>query len=165
MADTTPGATDRPVTMNELATLFQQVLGYRPDADHDDRSHQHRLDLAQQRLELAYGAARNAAGYAGRSGREISLVPSLLNLSLSEITFERSDLGNARRAFVYDRTGVQLQELDLYEEKRDERQVLVAHVDRPDDLAWVEVSNQHGDPVYLSVPVRVTTTTAKGAGS
>ena len=76
MADTTPGATDRPVTMNELANLFQQVLGYRPDADRGDHPRRHQLDLAQQRLELAYGAVRNAAGFAGRSGREVVLVPS-----------------------------------------------------------------------------------------
>jgi hypothetical protein len=162
MADT-PGATDRPVTMNELATLFQQVLGYRPDSDRGDRPHRHELDLAQRRLELAYGAVRNASGFAGRSGREISLVPSGLNVSTGEITFARSDLGDARRAFVYDRTGAELQEVYLVEEQRGERQLLVGQVDQPDDLAWVEVRNNRGDPVYLSIPDRFIT--AKGAKS
>jgi hypothetical protein len=119
------------------------------------------LDLAQRRLELAYGAVRNASGFAGRSGREISLVPSTLNVSLGEIMFLRSDLGDARQAFVYDRTGAELQELYLAEEQRGGTSVLVGQVDQPEDLAWVEVRNNRGDPVYLSIPVRATY--AKGA--
>jgi hypothetical protein len=164
MADTTPGATDRPVTMNELATLFQQVLGYRPDAD-GDHPHRHRLDLAQQRLELAYGAVRNASGYAGRSGQEVALVPSTLALPSGEITFLRSDLRDARRAFVYDRAGAQLQELHLVGDKRTEGELLAGQVDQPAELAWVEVRDDRGDPVYLSIPVGRTTTTPKGARS
>lgn len=164
MADTTPGATDRPVTMNELATLFQQVLGYQTGTGQGDHPRRHQLDLAQQRLALAYGAARNAAGFAGRSGQEVVLVASTLSPS-GELIFARSDLKSGRRAFVYDRTGAQVQELYLVEEDRYEGPVLVGQVDRPEDLAWVEVTDEHGDPVYLSVPVRLTTTTVKGARS
>jgi hypothetical protein len=164
MADTTPGATDRPVTMNELATLFQQVLGYRPDSDRGDHPRRHELDLAQKRLGLAYGAARNASGFAGRSGQEVVLVASNLSPA-GELVFARSDLRGGRRAFVYDRTGALVQKLHLTEEDRQEGPVLVGQVDRPEDLAWVEVGNEHGDPAYLSIPVRLTTTTVKGARS